>query len=57
MEKYKEIIFNTLLEHSTLPRESASAFGLGYNEILVRQILKLRERNMNYTDDKEKMRW
>ena len=49
----RKIVFNTLLEHSTLPRESASAFGLGYYEIMVRPILKLRERNMIYTNNIE----
>ena len=49
----RKIIFNTLLEHSTLPRESASAFGLGYYEIIVRPILKLRERNRIYTNNIE----
>ena len=34
----REIIFKDLIEYSTLPRESASAFGLGYYEIIVRKL-------------------
>ena len=49
----RKIIFNTLLEHSTLPRESASAFGLGYYDIIVRPVLRLKERNFEYTNNVE----
>ena len=52
-KKIRSIIFKYLLEHSTLPRESASSFGLGFYEIIVRPILKFITRNANYTKNKE----
>ena len=52
-KKIRKIISNVLLEHSTLPHKNASSFGLSYYEIIVRPVLKLRDRNMIYTNNKE----
>ena len=49
----RHIIFKYLIKFSTLPRESASSFGLGLYEIIVRPILKFITRNANYTKNKE----
>ena len=52
----RHIIFKYLIEFSTLPRESASAFGLGYYEVILRPVMKLRKRskiNINNADEDE----
>ena len=33
-------IFNNVIEHNTLPRESASAFRLGFYDIIIRPMKK-----------------
>jgi len=43
----RKFIFEHLLEYNTLPRESASAFKLGYYEIIIRPVKKLIERNFS----------
>ena len=49
----RKFIFRNIIECSTLPRESASAFGLGFYEIMIRPIKKLIERNYQFTNNKE----
>ena len=49
----RKIIFNTQPDHSNLPRENDSPLTLLYYKIIVRQILKLSERNLIYTNNKE----
>ena len=49
----RRFIFVHLLEFSTLPRESASAFKLGFYEIIIRPVKKLIERNYSFTNNKE----
>ena len=49
----RKFIFVHLIEFSTLPRESASAFKLGYYDIIIRPVKKLLERNYNFTNNKE----
>lgn len=49
----REIIFRYLLEYSTLQRESALSFKLSFYDIIVRPVLKLIEKNKNYTNDIE----
>ena len=41
----REIIFKYLLEYSTMPRESVSAFSLGYYDTIIRPVVKFREKN------------
>ena len=48
-----KIIFNTQPDHSNLPRENDSPLTLLHHKILVRQILKLSERNLIYTNNIE----
>ena len=43
-KKIRKFIFNNLIEYNILPRESASAFGLGFYDIIIRPIKKLIER-------------
>lgn len=50
-KKIRKFIFNNLIEYNTLPRESASAFGLGFYDIIIRLIKKLIERNKNFTSN------
>ena len=45
----REIIFKYLLEYSTMPRESSSAFNLGYYEVILRPVIKFKEKNKIYT--------
>ena len=52
-KKLRKFIFNNLIEFNTLPRESASAFGLGYYEIIIRPIKKLIERNQSFSGNEE----
>ena len=47
----REIIFRDLLEYTTLPRESASSFNLGYYEIIIKPIIKLLRKLENYNND------
>ena len=49
----RKFIFIHLIEFSTLPIESTSAFKLGYYEIIIRPEKKLLERNYNFTNNKE----
>ena len=49
----RQIIFRDLLEYSTLPRECASSFGLGYYDVIIRPVLKIIERNFNYTNNND----
>ena len=42
----RKFIFNYLLEFNTMPRESASAFKLGFYEIIIKPIKKLRKMNL-----------
>ena len=49
----RKFIFEHLLEYNTLPRESASAFKLGYYEIIIRPVKKLIERNREFTNNKD----
>ena len=49
----RKIIFRYLLEYSTLPRESASSFGLGFYEIIIRPVLKFIKRNTEYTKNSD----
>ena len=53
----RKFIFDNIIEYKTLPRESASVFGLGYYELIIRPIKKLIERNYEYTknEDEDKM--
>ena len=50
-KKIRKFIFNNLIEYNTLPRESASAFGLGFYDIIIRPIKKLIERNNYFTSN------
>ena len=52
-KKIRRFIFNNLIEHNTLPRESASAFGLGFYDIIIRPLKKLIERNKIFTDNND----
>jgi len=52
-KKLRKFIFNNLIEFNTLPRESASAFGLGYYEIIIKPIKKLIERNQIFSGNEE----
>ena len=52
-KKIRKFIFNNLIEFNTLPRESASAFGLGYYEIIIKPIKKLIERNKSFSGNEE----
>ena len=49
----RKIIFNTQPDHSNLPKENDSPLTLLYYKIIVRQILKLSERNLIYTNNIE----
>ena len=49
----RNIIFTNLLEYSTMPRETASSFRLGYYDIIIRPVLKLIKRNKEYTNNQE----
>ena len=49
----RKFIFHYIIECNTLPRESASAFGLGFYEIMIRPLKKLIERNYQFTNNKE----
>ena len=49
----RKFIFNNLIEFNTIPRESASAFGLGYYEIIIKPIKKLIERNQSFSGNEE----
>ena len=49
----RKIIFRHLLEYSTLPRESASSFGLSFYEVIIRPVLKFIKRNTEYTNNKD----
>ena len=53
----RKFIFDHIIEYKTLPRESASIFGLGYYELIIRPIKKLIERNYEFTknEDEDKM--
>ena len=45
----RSIVFTNLLEYSTMPRETASSFRLGYYDIIIRPALKLIKRNKEFT--------
>ena len=49
----RKIIFTNLLEYSTMPRESASSFRLGFYDIIIRPVLKLIKRNKEYVNNPE----
>jgi hypothetical protein len=53
LQTIRKIIFNTLPDHSNLPRETDSPLTLLYYKIIIRQILKLSERNLIYTNNIE----
>ena len=50
-KKLRKFIFNNLIEFNTLPRESTSAFGFGYYEIIIKP--KLIERNQIFSGNEE----
>ena len=41
----REIIFKYILEYSTMPRERSSVFNLGYYEVILRPVIKFKEKN------------
>ena len=49
----RKIIFTNLLEYSTMPKESASSFRLGYYDVIIRPVLKLIKRNKEYVNNPE----
>ena len=49
----RKIIFTNLQEYSTMPRESASSFRLGFYDIIIRPVLKLIKRNKEYMNNPE----
>ena len=49
----RSIVFTNLLEYSTMPRETASSFRLGYYDIIIRPVLKLIKRNKEFTQNIE----
>ena len=49
----RKFIFHYIIECNTLPRESASVFGLGFYEIMIRPLKKLIERNYQFTNNEE----
>ena len=49
----RKIIFTNLLEYSTMPRESASSFRLGFYDIIIRPVLKLIKRNKEFINNPE----
>ena len=49
----RKFIFNHLLEYNTMPRESASAFNLGFYEIIIKPIKKLIKRNLDFTGNED----
>ena len=53
----REIIFRDLLEYSTLPRESAKAFNLGYYDVIIKPIVKLIRRIEEYNNEQEEIKY
>ena len=49
----RKFIFNHLLEYNTMPIESASAFNLGFYEIIIKPIKKLIKRNLDFTGNED----
>ena len=49
----RKFVFNYLLEFNTMPRESASAFKLGFYEIIIKPIKKLIYRNIRFTENED----
>lgn len=51
----RKFIFHNVIEYNTLPRESASAFRLGFYKIMIKPFKKLIERNYQLTNNKEEI--
>ena len=43
----RKFIFHYIIECNTLPRESASAFGLGFYEIMIRPLKKVNRKKLS----------